>query len=75
MSGADEYTYRRSKFGAGVFVKGRREYIPVGYVPASLLAKTLQVPWKARMSILQEQKSTEHPAPPHVLLKLEVRKV
>ncbi len=28
------YTHRRSKFGAGVPVKGRREYVPVGSMPA-----------------------------------------
>jgi len=36
-----KYTYRRSKFGNGVPVKGRRKYIPIGSMPAFMLAKTL----------------------------------
>ncbi|MDP2180436.1 hypothetical protein [Methylicorpusculum sp.] len=35
------YTLRRSKFGTGVPVKGRRKYIPIGSIPASMLAKPL----------------------------------
>ncbi|MDP2180018.1 hypothetical protein [Methylicorpusculum sp.] len=35
------YTHRRSKFGTGVPVKGRRKYIRVGSMPASMLAKPL----------------------------------
>ncbi|MDP3530759.1 hypothetical protein [Methylicorpusculum sp.] len=33
------YTYRRSKFGTGVPVKGRRKYIHVGSMPASHAGK------------------------------------
>jgi len=35
------YIYCRSKFGIGVPVKGRRKYIPVSSMPASMLAKPL----------------------------------
>ncbi len=54
------YTHRRSKFGAGVPVKGRREYVHVGSMLAPHLA-------------LDEGPST--PAPPKALPKFEVRKV
>ncbi|MCD2449363.1 hypothetical protein GO003_003040 [Methylicorpusculum oleiharenae] len=35
------HTHRGSKFGTGVPVKGRRIYIHVGPMPASMLAKPL----------------------------------
>ena len=35
------YNHRRSEFGIGVPVKGRRKTIPVGSMPASMLAKAL----------------------------------
>ncbi|MDT8407029.1 MAG: hypothetical protein RQ715_07245 [Methylococcales bacterium] len=41
VAGAAIYTLRRSKFGIGVFVKGRCEYIPVSSAPASMLAQPL----------------------------------
>jgi hypothetical protein len=53
------YTHRRSKFGTGVPVKGRRKTIHVGSMPASMLAKPLP----------------NNPLPPQVLPKFEVRKV
>ncbi len=34
-------THRGSKFGTGVIVKGRREYVHVGSMPAFMLAKPL----------------------------------
>ncbi|MDP3529279.1 MAG: hypothetical protein Q8R93_08170 [Methylicorpusculum sp.] len=34
----ERHTHRRSKFGTGVPVKGRRKTIHVGSMPASMLA-------------------------------------
>ncbi|MDO9240723.1 MAG: hypothetical protein Q7U30_11950, partial [Methylicorpusculum sp.] len=35
------YIQRRSKFGTGLPVKGRRKTIPIGSMPASMLTKPL----------------------------------
>ena len=42
----NKYTHRRLKFGTRVSVKGRREYIPVGSMPAPCWQSLCRTPWR-----------------------------